>query len=72
MVLYRVWVLFWQKFQKFRGAAQGACTLSVYRSMQPEHKCQKLLVQYSNLLNCYVDTICVLPNLGTDQGMGTM
>ena len=41
----------------------GPCNLST--------KCQKLPVQYSNLLNCYIDTIFVLPNLDTDQGMST-
>ena len=52
--------------------AQGACTLSVHRSIQPEHKMsKKSLVQYSNLLNCYVDTIFVLPNLGIGQGIST-
>ena len=41
----------------------GPCNLST--------KCQKLPVQYSNLLNFYVDTIFGLPNLGTYQGMST-
>ena len=27
MVLYRVWVLYQQKLQKFRGVAQGTCPL---------------------------------------------
>ena len=37
------------KYQKFRGVAQGACTLSVYGSMPPEHKSQNLPIQYPNL-----------------------
>ena len=32
---------------------------------------KKSLVQYSNLLKSYVDTIFVLPDLGTYQGMST-
>ena len=72
MVLNRVWGLYWQKLQKFRGVTQGGCTLSMHRSMQLELEMpKKLPVQYSNLLNCYVDTIFVLPNLGKDQGMST-
>ena len=31
-------VLYWHKFQKVTVLAQGACTLAVLRSMQPEHK----------------------------------
>ena len=41
----------------------GPCNLST--------KCQKSLVQYSNLLSCYVDTIFVHHDLGTNQGMST-
>ena len=46
--------------------AQVACTLVVCGSMQPEHKMPKSLVQYSIILNCYADTIFVVPDLGTD------
>ena len=31
-------VLYWQKYQKIAVSAQGACTLAVYGSMQPENK----------------------------------
>ena len=41
----------------------GPCNLST--------KCQKLVVWYSNLLNCYVEIIFVLSDLGTYQGMST-
>ena len=44
--------------------------------MQPEHKASKrsqpeITVQYSNLINHYVDTISVLPDLGTGQELST-
>ena len=39
--MYRVWVLYQQKFQKFKGVTQGACTFSVHRSIQPEYKMPK-------------------------------
>ena len=52
-------------------ALRGACTLYEHRSMQPEPKSQNIKVLYLNLLNCYVDTIFVLSDLGTDQGMST-
>ena len=56
---------------KILGGAQGACTLYKHRSMQPEPKSQNIRVLSLNLLNWYVDTIFVLPGLGTDQGMST-
>ena len=67
---YRVWVL----YQIFRGVTQGTCTLCPHKSMQPEHKSQNyhtVWVLYLNLWNHYVDTIFVLSDLGTDQGMST-
>ena len=44
--------------------------------MQHEHKTSKIsqpdiTIQYINLLNHYVDSIFVIPNLGTDQGLST-
>ena len=56
---------------KLRMGAQDACTLYEHRSMQPEPKSQNIGVLYLSLLNQYVDTIFVLPDLGTDQGMST-
>ena len=49
---------------------------SVAQYMQPEHKASKrsqpeIIVQYLNLINHYVDTIFVLSNLGTGQGLST-
>ena len=35
-------VLYWQKFQKRDVLAQGACTLAVVGSMQPEHKTSEI------------------------------
>ena len=31
-------VLYWQKYQKITVSAQGACTLVMHGSIQPEHK----------------------------------
>ena len=44
--------------------------------MQPEHKTSKkfqpeITIQYLNLLNHYVDTVFVLLDLKTDQGLPT-
>ena len=46
------------------------------KSMQPEHKASKraqpeITVQYLDLLNLYVDTIFILPDLRTVQGLST-
>ena len=48
----------------------------VAESMQPEHKASKIsqpeaTVQYLNLINHHVDTIFILPDLGTGQGLST-
>ena len=51
--------------------AQGACTLHKHRSMQPEPNCLNIGVLTLNLLYYYLDTIFVLPILGTSQGMST-
>ena len=58
-------------YGKNLGSTQGACTLYKHRPMQPEPKSQNIGVLSLNLLNWYVDTIFVLPSLGTDQGMST-
>ena len=44
--------------------------------MQPEYKTSKksqleITIQYSNLINHNVDTIFILPDLGTGQGLST-
>ena len=57
--------------RKNLGGTQGACTLHEHRSMQPEPKSQNIGVLTLNLLYCYIDTIFVLPGLGTGQGMST-
>ena len=49
---------------------------SVAEYIQPEHKASKrsqpeINVQYLNLINHYLHTIFVIPNLGTDQGLST-
>ena len=49
---------------------------NVAEATQPEHKTSKrsqpeITMQYLNLINHCVDTIFVLPNLGTDQGLST-
>ena len=58
-------------YEKNLGGAQGACTLYKHRSIQPEPKSQNTGVLSLNLLYCYIDTIFVLPGLGTGQGMST-
>ena len=49
---------------------------SVAESMQPEHKASErsqpeITIQYLNLINHYVDTIFIFPDLGTGQGLST-
>ena len=49
---------------------------SVAESMQPEHKASErsqpeITAQYLNLINHYEDTILILPDLGTGQGLST-
>ena len=70
MTIYRVWVLYQQKYRKFRGVTQSACTLGVYRSMQPECKV-KTTGTVLKPINFYVDTIFILPDLRTDHRMST-
>ena len=53
------------------GGAQGACTLYKHRSMQPDPNCLNIGVLTLKLLYYYLDTIFVLPVLGTCQGMST-
>ena len=57
--------------RKNLGGIQGACMLYKHRSMQPEPKCLNIGVLTLNLLYCYLNTIFVLPGLGTGQGMST-
>ena len=64
----------WQK--AFDGGT-GYMYSNIWQSpWQPDHKTSKrsqpeITIQYLYLLNHYVDTIFVLPNLGTDQGLST-
>ena len=67
--MYSTAQCFGKSYEKLAVLAYGACTLAVLGSMQPEHKIPKSPVQYSIILNCYIDTIFVLPDLGADQGM---
>ena len=59
--------------RKVAALAQGAYTLAVLGSMQPKQKMPKITGTVLNHIehHCYVDTIFVLSDLGTDQGMST-
>ena len=47
---------------------QSPCNLSTKLAKDLK---SEITIQYLTLLNLYVDTIFVLPDLGTDQGMST-
>ena len=61
-------MVFWQR--AFNSGTGYMYLQSVAEYMQPEHKTSErsqaeISIQYLNLINQYVDTIFVLPNLGT-------
>ena len=67
-------VVFWQRaFDSGSGYMyykvwQSSCNLSTKLAKDLS---QKMTTQYLNILNPYLDTIFLLPNLGTDKGIYT-
>ena len=60
----------------FNGGTGYMYILSEAESMQPEHKVskksqQEITVQYLNLINHYADTIFILSDLRTGQGLSS-